>query len=58
MIERGGGVGRGDVVLHELLDYLPPLVSSLSMGCLSAVMSRNVNRNNTTRSLSLRMGAT
>lgn len=36
----------------------PPLLSSLSMGCLSAVISRKVNKNNTTKSPSFRIGAT
>lgn len=38
--------------------YLPPFVSSLSIGCFNAVISRNVSKNSTTKSLSLRMGAT
>lgn len=37
--------------------YRPPLVSSVSMGCLSAVMSLKVRRNSTTRSLSFFIGA-
>lgn len=37
---------------------LPPFVSSLSIGCFSAVMSRNVSRNSTTKSRSFLMGAT
>lgn len=35
----------------------PPLLSSVSMGCFRAVMSRNVSRNRTTRSRSFLMGA-
>lgn len=44
--------------MFDLPSYLPPLLSSVSMGCFSAVMSRNVNRNSTTKSRSFRMGAT
>lgn len=35
----------------------PPLLSSVSMGCFRAVMSRNVSRNSTTKSRSFFIGA-
>lgn len=46
------------VALLPKTKHSPPLLSSVSMGCFSAVMSRKVRRKRTTRSLSLRMGAT
>lgn len=40
------------------VECVPLLVSSASINCLKAVMSRNVNKSNTTKSRSLRIGAT
>jgi len=47
----------GDRTQNYFFWNLPPLESSDSMGCFSAVMSLNVSRNNTTRSLSFLIGA-
>jgi hypothetical protein len=44
-------------MLCNLPSYLPPLLSSLSIGCFRAVISRKVNKNKTTKSRSFRMGA-
>lgn len=43
---------------RPFLECIPLLVSSASITCLKAVMSRNVNKSNTTKSRSLRIGAT
>lgn len=50
----------GHEVKKNLLNTanIPPFASSLSIGCFKAVISRNVNKNSTTRSLSFRIGAT